>query len=118
VLAGFITQWPECQIALRIENLLSIETARGKVRAIAGALSIMVGGAAAALEKVKPAFACLGKNRKDMNIVMQSAHELGLCLPATAAATQMFNAMVGSGLGDEDSVAMLKLLETLSGTED
>jgi hypothetical protein len=27
----------------------------------------------------------------------------------------MFNAMVGSGLGEEDSIAILKLLETLSG---
>jgi 2-hydroxy-3-oxopropionate reductase len=30
----------------------------------------------------------------------------------------MFNAMVGSGLGEEDSVAMLKLLERMSGNED
>jgi 3-hydroxyisobutyrate dehydrogenase-like beta-hydroxyacid dehydrogenase len=49
---------------------------------------------------------------------MQSAYQLGLCQPAAAAAAQMFNAMVGSGLGDEDSVAMLKLLESLSGAED
>jgi len=34
--------------------------------------------------------------------------------PATAAAAQMFNAMVGSGLGEEDSAAMIKLLEVLS----
>jgi hypothetical protein len=27
----------------------------------------------------------------------------------------MFNAMVGSGLGEEDSIAVLKLLESLSG---
>ncbi|MBL8398725.1 MAG: NAD-binding protein [Candidatus Accumulibacter sp.] len=54
-------------------------------------------------------------HQKDMNIVMQSAHELGLCLPAAAAAAQMFNAMVGSGLGEEDSIAILKLLEQLSG---
>jgi 2-hydroxy-3-oxopropionate reductase len=27
----------------------------------------------------------------------------------------MFNAMVGSGLGEEDSIAMLKLLEAMSG---
>ncbi|MQM31956.1 MAG: 2-hydroxy-3-oxopropionate reductase, partial [Candidatus Accumulibacter phosphatis] len=31
---------------------------------------------------------------------------------------QMYNAMVGSGLGEEDSVAILKLLERLSGGED
>lgn len=54
-------------------------------------------------------------HEKDLNIVMQTAHELGLCLPGSAMAAQMFNAMVGSGLGEEDSIALLKLLETLSG---
>jgi 3-hydroxyisobutyrate dehydrogenase-like beta-hydroxyacid dehydrogenase len=56
-------------------------------------------------------------HQKDMNIVMQSAHELGLCLPVSAATAQMFNAMVGAGLGEEDSIAVLKLLERLSGGE-
>lgn len=54
-------------------------------------------------------------HEKDLNIVMQTAHELGLCLPGAAATAQMFNAMVGSGHGEEDSVAVLKLLESLSG---
>ncbi len=54
-------------------------------------------------------------HEKDLNIVMQTAHELGLCLPGSAATAQMFNAMVGSGLGEEDSIAVLKLLEKLSG---
>jgi 3-hydroxyisobutyrate dehydrogenase-like beta-hydroxyacid dehydrogenase len=57
-------------------------------------------------------------HQKDMNIVMQSAHELGMCLPVAAATAQMYNAMVGSGLGEEDSIAILKLLERLSGGED
>lgn len=56
-------------------------------------------------------------HEKDMNIVMQTAHQLGLCLPGSAATAQMFNAMVGSGLGEEDSIAVLKLLERLSGQE-
>ncbi len=54
-------------------------------------------------------------HQKDMNIVMQCAHERGIALPAAGVAAQMFNAMIGSGLGEEDSVAMLKLLEMLSG---
>lgn len=54
-------------------------------------------------------------HEKDLNIVMQTAHELGLCLPGSAATAQMFSAMVGSGLGEEDSIAVLKLLESLSG---
>ena len=56
-------------------------------------------------------------HQKDMNIVMQCAHERGIALPAAGVAAQMFNAMIGSGLGEEDSVAMLKLLEMLSGEE-
>ena len=54
-------------------------------------------------------------HQKDLRIVMEEAHRLGLMLPSAAATAQMFNAMVGFGLGEEDSVAMLKLLETMSG---
>ncbi len=54
-------------------------------------------------------------HQKDMNIVVQEAHRLGLMLPTSAATAQLFNAMVGSGLGEEDSIAALKLLEGLSG---
>ena len=56
-------------------------------------------------------------HQKDLNIVMQSAHELGISLPGSAMTAQMFNAMVGSGLGEEDSIAVLKLLEQLSGQQ-
>ncbi|MCK0507103.1 2-hydroxy-3-oxopropionate reductase [Aromatoleum anaerobium] len=56
-------------------------------------------------------------HQKDMRIVMEEAHRLGVALPSAAATAQMFNAMVGSGLGDDDSVAMLKLLERMSGGE-
>lgn len=176
-------------------DFLDAPVSGGEVGAIAGTLSIMVGGSAAAFAKALPALSCMGKNvvhvgasgagqvtkaanqivtgmgvlavaeayafaskngvdcakvreallggfayskilenhgqrmldrnfkpgfkswmhEKDLNIVMQTAHELGLCLPGSAATAQMFNAMVGSGLGEEDSIAVLKLLERLSG---
>jgi 3-hydroxyisobutyrate dehydrogenase-like beta-hydroxyacid dehydrogenase len=186
------------EIAVRLAaggvDFLDAPVSGGEVGAIAGSLSIMVGGSAAAFAVARPAFACMGKNivhvgdsgagqvakaanqivtgvgvltvaealnfaarsgvdpakvreallggfayskilenhgqrmldrnfkpgfkswmhQKDMNIVMQSAHELGLCLPVSAATAQMYNAMVGSGLGEEDSIAILKLLERLS----
>ena len=54
-------------------------------------------------------------HHKDMRIVMGEAHRLGLALPTAAATAQMFNAMLGSGLGEDDSVAMLKLFERMSG---
>jgi 2-hydroxy-3-oxopropionate reductase len=53
-------------------------------------------------------------HQKDLRIVMEEAHRLGLMLPAAAATAQLFNAIVGSGMGDEDSIAALKLLEKLS----
>lgn len=56
-------------------------------------------------------------HQKDMRIVMEEAHRLGLALPSAAATAQLFNALVGSGLGEEDSVSMLKLLERMSGAE-
>ena len=56
-------------------------------------------------------------HQKDLRIVMEEAHRLGLALPTSAATAQMLNAMVGSGLGENDSIAMLKLLERMSGGE-
>ena len=183
------------QLAAREVDFLDAPVSGGEVGAIAGSLSIMAGGSAAAFATALPALACLGKNvvhvgasgagqvakacnqivtgmgvlavaeafnfaakagvdpakvreallggfansrilenhgqrmldrnfkpgfkswmhQKDLNIVMETAHQLGLCLPGAAATAQMFNAMVGSGLGEEDSIAVLKLLENLSG---
>ena len=178
-------------------DFLDAPVSGGEVGAVAGSLSIMVGGSEAGFARARPAFECMGKNivhvgasgagqvtkaanqivtgmgvlavaeafafaakngvdrskvreallggfayskilenhgqrmldrnfkpgfkswmhEKDLNIVMQTAHELGLCLPGSAATAQMFNAMVGSGMGEEDSVAVLRLLERLSGQE-
>ena len=53
-------------------------------------------------------------HQKDLRIVMEEAHRLGLMLPAAAATAQLFNAIVGSGMGEDDSIAALKLLEKLS----
>jgi len=54
-------------------------------------------------------------HHKDLGIVMAEAHRLGLMLPNAAATAQLFNAIVGSGLGEEDSVTVLKLLERANG---
>jgi 2-hydroxy-3-oxopropionate reductase len=53
-------------------------------------------------------------HQKDLRIVMEEAHRLGLMLPSAAATAQLFNAIVGSGMGEDDSIAALKLLEKLS----
>jgi len=54
-------------------------------------------------------------HRKDMRIAMESASELGLALPGAALATQMINALVGSGHGELDSSALHLLQTQLSG---
>ncbi|MDP2794674.1 MAG: NAD(P)-dependent oxidoreductase [Sulfurisoma sp.] len=56
-------------------------------------------------------------HQKDLRIVMEEAHRLGLMLPSAAATAQVFNAVVGSGMGEDDSIAALKLLEKMSVAE-
>ncbi|MBC9073286.1 NAD(P)-dependent oxidoreductase [Thauera sp. CAU 1555] len=184
-------------LAGRGVTMLDAPVSGGEVGAIAGTLTIMVGGDAGAFDKAKPAFEAMGKSvtligdsgagqvakacnqiltgvgvaavaealnfatksgvdagkvreallggfaysrilenhgqrmldrnfkpgfkawmhQKDMRIVMEEAHRLGLALPSSAATAQMFNALVGSGMGEDDSIAMLKLLERMSGGE-
>ncbi|MEA1050180.1 2-hydroxy-3-oxopropionate reductase [Lamprobacter modestohalophilus] len=48
-------------------------------------------------------------HQKDMRIVLEAAHELGLGLPGAAQAAQWLNALVGQGLGDLDSAAIYKI---------
>jgi 2-hydroxy-3-oxopropionate reductase len=55
-------------------------------------------------------------HQKDLRIVLEEGHRLGLMLPNTAATAQLFNAAVGSGLGEADSIAVLQILERLSET--
>jgi len=54
-------------------------------------------------------------HQKDLRIVMAEAHRLGLMLPNTAATAQLYNAVVGSGMGEDDSISVLRLLEKASG---
>lgn len=54
-------------------------------------------------------------HQKDMRIALQTAHEVGIALPCTAIAAQYVNAVVGTGLGELDSSAILIPQEKLSG---
>jgi 2-hydroxy-3-oxopropionate reductase len=53
-------------------------------------------------------------HQKDMRIVAEASHELGLALPGAAAVAQYLNALVGRGLGEEDSAAIYKVLRAMS----
>jgi 3-hydroxyisobutyrate dehydrogenase-like beta-hydroxyacid dehydrogenase len=176
-------------------ELLDAPVSGGDVGAIAGTLSIMVGGSRPAFERVRPLFEVMGKNivhvgdsgagqvckacnqvvisqtiagvgeamllakasgvdgakvreallggfansrvlelhgqrmlddrydpgfkcalfQKDMRLVMEAAHELGLALPGAAQAAQLINALVGQGDGELDSAAIYRAQRRLNG---
>lgn len=54
-------------------------------------------------------------HQKDMRISMEAAHEMGIALPGAALAAQQLNALIGEGLGEEDSSALATILEKVSG---
>ncbi len=53
---------------------------------------------------------------KDLNIVLDTAREYGVALPATAVNAQLFNAMITLGMGDLDNSAVIAILEQLAAT--
>ena len=54
-------------------------------------------------------------HQKDMRIVLDAAHSIGLNLPGAALFAQHLNALMGSGDGELDSSAVAKVLERASG---
>ncbi len=54
-------------------------------------------------------------HQKDLKIVIDSAHTLGLGLPATALVAQQMNALMGAGDGELDSAALIKVLQRMAG---
>lgn len=53
-------------------------------------------------------------HQKDLNLALQSARELGISLPGTAIAAQLFNAVAAQGGSDLDHSAMVQALEALA----
>jgi len=54
-------------------------------------------------------------HQKDLRIVMETAHQLGLALPGAALVAQHLNALMRSGDGELDSAAIVKVVERMSG---
>ena len=54
-------------------------------------------------------------HQKDLNLALSSARELGVCLPNTATAQQMFTSVAMHGGAELDHSAMVKAIELLSG---
>lgn len=185
------------RMAERGVTMLDAPVSGGEVGAIAGSLTIMVGGHQAACERARPAFECMGKtvtwigesgagqvakacnqiltgagvaivaealhfaraagvdparvreamlggfaysrilenhgqrmldrnfkpgfkawmHQKDLRIVLDEAHQMGVSLPNSAATAQMLNGAVGCGMGEDDSISLLRLLERISGRD-
>ncbi|HWX51319.1 MAG TPA: 2-hydroxy-3-oxopropionate reductase [Roseomonas sp.] len=53
-------------------------------------------------------------HQKDLNLALQSAKELGIALPNTASAQQLFSACVAAGGAGLDHSGLVQALETLS----
>jgi 2-hydroxy-3-oxopropionate reductase len=54
-------------------------------------------------------------HRKDMAIALDAARELGVAVSGAALASQWINSVVGQGYGEEDSAALVRILEGISG---
>ncbi|MGA2504337.1 MAG: NAD(P)-binding domain-containing protein [Anaerolineales bacterium] len=52
---------------------------------------------------------------KDLNIILETAHEYGIPLPSAALDAQLYAAMLQNGLGDLDNSAVIAMLEALAG---
>jgi 2-hydroxy-3-oxopropionate reductase len=51
---------------------------------------------------------------KDLNIIMETAHEYGIPLPSAAVDGQLFNAMLEMHMGELDNSAVVGVIETLA----
>jgi 2-hydroxy-3-oxopropionate reductase len=56
-------------------------------------------------------------HQKDLNLALGSARSLGMALPNTASAQQLFSGCVAQGGADWDHSAMVRALELLAGVE-
>jgi 2-hydroxy-3-oxopropionate reductase len=52
-------------------------------------------------------------HQKDLNLALEGAKSLGLALPGTALAQQLFSACVANGAGDKDHSALVRALEIM-----
>jgi len=51
---------------------------------------------------------------KDLNIIMETAHDYQVVLPGTAINAQLFNSLVAAGGGDLDNSGVIEVLEGLN----
>ncbi len=54
---------------------------------------------------------------KDLNIIMKTATDYGVPLPATSVVHALFNAMIAKGRGDLDHSGIITIIEDLAGVQ-
>jgi 2-hydroxy-3-oxopropionate reductase len=59
----------------------------------------------------------IGLHQKDLNLALSNAREMGVSLPNTATAQELFNACAANGGSDWDHSAMVRALELLANHE-
>ena len=104
-LVGGIGAGQVCKVANQIVVALNIE-------AVGEALLL---ASKAGVDPVKVRQALMGGfASKDLNLALSTARGLGMSLPNTATAQELFNACQAHGGGQSDHSAMVKALETLA----
>ncbi len=57
-------------------------------------------------------------HQKDLNLALTAAREMGMALPNTAIAQQMFSVVTALGGADQDHSALVRAIETMAGEND
>jgi 2-hydroxy-3-oxopropionate reductase len=65
----------------------------------------------------KPGFR-IRLHQKDLNIALTAAREMGMALPNTAVAQQMFSVVVSQGGADRDHSALVQAIERMAGIDE
>jgi 3-hydroxyisobutyrate dehydrogenase-like beta-hydroxyacid dehydrogenase len=88
-----------------------IEALRG---GLAGGKMLELQGKRMLEQDYKPGFK-VRLQQKDLRIATETAHRLGVALPATALVAQYLNALVGAGDGELDAAAVGRVVERMNG---
>ena len=80
--------------------------------AVTGTITVLASGARADFERAEPVFTAMAK---DFDLVLGAARQTETPLPLPAFVRQMWSSMIANGVGDEDFLAYVKTMETLSG---
>ena len=84
----------------------------GVALAVTGTITVLASGARADFERAEPVFTAMAKY---FDLVLGAARQTETPLPLAAFVRQMWSSMIANGAGDEDFLAYVKTMETLSG---